>query len=231
VEWDDQFDRIRRAHLLQISPLLQKRDELKRKEDEARRKLDAQFPGSMSEWRSTRNKGIQVRIARFLMADKREQETMMAQYGWAHRQVNTLRNEYKIDVRAFFWTPMIASADLLLCNRTCSGLRSRAKSWRSSLAPGNDRIQKKQTEFFVLNSTFFFSFFFVMQRSASYTRPNVVSVSVAIYISRTIESAAPTPKPSSVHPVVVSATSRLQSETSYSPSASSRTPSIGGASA
>jgi hypothetical protein len=34
VEWDDQFDRIRRAHLQQISPLLQKRDELKRKEDE-----------------------------------------------------------------------------------------------------------------------------------------------------------------------------------------------------
>lgn len=47
------------------------------------------------------NKEIQVRIARFLMADKREQEVMMTQYGWAHRQVNPLRNDYKIDVRAF----------------------------------------------------------------------------------------------------------------------------------
>jgi hypothetical protein len=98
VEWDDQTDRIRHDYLNQILPLHQKRVELEKKQEEARRKLDAQFPRSGSEWRAIRNKEIQVRIARFLMAHDREQEKMMTRFGWASRQVAPLQNEYRIDV-------------------------------------------------------------------------------------------------------------------------------------
>jgi hypothetical protein len=97
-EWDDAVYRVRMAHLKQILPLQKKRAELESQENEARRQLDAHFPRSSNEYRAMRSKDRQGRIARFLLADEREKERMMTQFGWASRQVAPLKNEYLTNV-------------------------------------------------------------------------------------------------------------------------------------
>lgn len=79
-------------------PMVSQCTRLKTEEDAARRKRDAQFPMTASEFRVIRSKDMQVRIARFLLADKMTQERMMTEFGWVYRQINPLLNEYRADV-------------------------------------------------------------------------------------------------------------------------------------
>jgi len=97
-EWDDAVDRLRVAYLKQLLPLQKRRAELESLAEGTRRQKEAQFPGSPEEYRAIRNKDVQMRIARFLTADNRKQESMMNQFGWAWRQVQPLKNEYQSDV-------------------------------------------------------------------------------------------------------------------------------------
>jgi len=85
---------IRTAHLQALQPLLDKRAELETHDEDTRRRRDAMFPKSITEYRSIWNKDVQVRIARFLTSDKGQQERTMSEFGWAWRQVQPLMDVY-----------------------------------------------------------------------------------------------------------------------------------------
>ncbi|KAA1468994.1 hypothetical protein DENSPDRAFT_834501 [Dentipellis sp. KUC8613] len=93
-EFEDQHEELRIAHLRAMQPLLKRRKELGAREEAARKRRDAQFPKSVHEYHLIRNKDIQVRVARFLSAEKGQQEKMMSEFGWAWRQVQPLLDTY-----------------------------------------------------------------------------------------------------------------------------------------
>ncbi|OCH86944.1 hypothetical protein OBBRIDRAFT_782384 [Obba rivulosa] len=92
---DDQLAALQYAHLKTLAPLLQKRARLAAEEDAARRRLEAQFPDTIARWHSFSNKDAKLRVSRFLMAPKGEQEQMLSKFGWAWRQTEPLRLEYE----------------------------------------------------------------------------------------------------------------------------------------
>ncbi|KII87098.1 hypothetical protein PLICRDRAFT_112494 [Plicaturopsis crispa FD-325 SS-3] len=98
AEWDDALARIRRAHLQTTLPLHRQRAHLRAAEEERRKRLDARFPKSITEYYDIWNKDVQLRIARFLLADRVRQETMMSEFGWAWRQVEPLLGEMQKNV-------------------------------------------------------------------------------------------------------------------------------------
>jgi len=97
-EWDDQLYQLRTAYMRRLLPLQQLLDTLETQDAEARRRRDAGFPRSVQDYRSIRNKEVQLRVARFLATDDvQKQETMMGEFGWAWRQVQPLKDEYERD--------------------------------------------------------------------------------------------------------------------------------------
>lgn len=70
-------------------------------EEEARKRREAQFPLSIEDFRA-KVKDVQHRAARFLvLEDGTRQEKMLAEYGWAWRQVKPLQEEMAKNVRCF----------------------------------------------------------------------------------------------------------------------------------
>ncbi|CCM02616.1 uncharacterized protein FIBRA_04719 [Fibroporia radiculosa] len=97
--FDDVLSAHRYAHLRTINGLLNQHAAQAEKEDAARRKRDAQFPAGIEEYRAIRNKDIQIRMARFLMADSNTKDRMMSEFQWAWRQVQSLVDEFSKNVR------------------------------------------------------------------------------------------------------------------------------------
>ncbi|TFY71289.1 hypothetical protein EVG20_g1720 [Dentipellis fragilis] len=93
-EFEDHVEELRMAHLHATQPLLKRRKELEAREEAERKRRDAQFPKSVDEYHTIRNKDIQVRVARYLSADKGQQEKIMSEFGWAWRQVQPLLDTY-----------------------------------------------------------------------------------------------------------------------------------------
>ncbi|THH32051.1 hypothetical protein EUX98_g2139 [Antrodiella citrinella] len=89
------WEAYRYAHLSAILPLQTLHTELAASELAQQRVKDSRFPDSLYRYRQIRNKETQLRIARFLAADKMTKERTMGEYGWAYRQVMTLETEYK----------------------------------------------------------------------------------------------------------------------------------------
>ncbi|EKM50209.1 uncharacterized protein PHACADRAFT_188531 [Phanerochaete carnosa HHB-10118-sp] len=88
-----EYNNYRYAHLCTVNALIKRRDELLAKEERERKIRDAQFPGSIAQWRSE-NPDIQLRVAKFLVSDKSAKERMLSQFGWAWRQVEPLEKDY-----------------------------------------------------------------------------------------------------------------------------------------
>lgn len=86
------------AHLRTATRLVRRSEELAAKEDAARKVRDSYFPSGIAEYRAIRHKDIQVRIARFLLADKQAKERMLSEFGWAWRQVKALEDAYADNV-------------------------------------------------------------------------------------------------------------------------------------
>lgn len=59
----------------------------------------SKFPQSSAEFRISKRE-VQVRIAKFLLADRKVQEEMLDEFGWAWRQTVPLTDEFKKDVRS-----------------------------------------------------------------------------------------------------------------------------------
>jgi len=85
--WATDVDRLRYAYLTQALPLQRQLATLTLLER-------AIFPASSQEYFDIKNKDIQLRIARFLMADDLGKEKMMKEFGWSWGKVKTLCEVY-----------------------------------------------------------------------------------------------------------------------------------------
>ncbi|EMD38989.1 hypothetical protein CERSUDRAFT_112700, partial [Gelatoporia subvermispora B] len=100
---DDQMAALQYAHMKTLAPLLQKRATLVADEEKARRWLEAQFPDSISKWHALTNKDAKLRVSRFLLAAKWEQEQMLSKFNWSWRQTEPLQKEFEQNVRILTW--------------------------------------------------------------------------------------------------------------------------------
>jgi len=98
------FETIRYSHLQTVLPLQAKLANMRAMEVGEQRRMDASFPSTISEYRSIRDKQVQLRVARFLMVEDDNQgntsaihskrDQVMDQFGWAWVQVTPLCEEY-----------------------------------------------------------------------------------------------------------------------------------------
>jgi hypothetical protein len=107
-DMDDALSQIRYSYFESLFSLLKQHRELKKEETLKRRQRDAWFPKSIEEYHNIRERGIQLRIARFLLCSDSEQERMMHDYGWVWRAVNPLILAFKTNVS---YTPKCKNAD------------------------------------------------------------------------------------------------------------------------
>lgn len=93
-EWKDTYEQVRHSYLTQFLALKDSKQKLQR----AREQM---FPQSKEDFNS-KNKDIQLRAARFLVATPAQQERSVNEFGWAWRQVQPLLDIFKKDVSTFF---------------------------------------------------------------------------------------------------------------------------------
>jgi len=106
---EDALSSLRYTYFKALNPLLRRRRALRDRENDLRKRREAMFPKSIEEYRKISDREVQLRVARFLMADSLEQEKMMDKFGWAYRGVDPLRAAYKSDVRCYSCgTPLIS---------------------------------------------------------------------------------------------------------------------------
>lgn len=96
--FSDEVAQFTAAHYKSIHPLQDRLARATKREEELRRKREAMFPATIGDYRSIRNKDVQLRIARFLTADSITQGKMMTEFNWAWRQTKPLQDEYHHDV-------------------------------------------------------------------------------------------------------------------------------------
>jgi len=88
---------VRVAHVETVAPLLRK-VAAKQRDEESRKRREAQFPQSAAEFSTIQDKDLQQRITRFLTSDAIVQDKMLKEYGWGSRQVQGLKEVYMNDV-------------------------------------------------------------------------------------------------------------------------------------
>ncbi|KAI0630745.1 hypothetical protein C8Q77DRAFT_1231983 [Trametes polyzona] len=92
--FDDNLDRLNYAHMNSILPIIKDRNVRRLREEHEQRRRDMQFPTSIDEFHAIRNRDVQLRVARFLVANDSVRERMMDEFKWAWRQVVPLLGEY-----------------------------------------------------------------------------------------------------------------------------------------
>ncbi|KAI6126035.1 hypothetical protein EDD16DRAFT_1473718 [Pisolithus croceorrhizus] len=92
---EDALSKLRYTYLRSLLPLIRRRRALRDRDVKIRKQRDAWFPQSIEEYRDITERDVQLRMARFLVADGTEQERMMDKFGWAYRRVDPLRAAYK----------------------------------------------------------------------------------------------------------------------------------------
>lgn len=90
TEWQNIYEQVRHSYLEELNSL----EDSKKKLQRAREQM---FPRSKEDF-LTKSKDIQLRAARFLVADPVRQEKAMAEFNWAWRQVEPLMEEFKKNV-------------------------------------------------------------------------------------------------------------------------------------
>jgi hypothetical protein len=90
-DWAADVDRLRYAYLTRAMPLYK---QLASVESSDR----STFPSSVAEYSNMRNKDIQLRIARFLLADDVVKDKMIREFGWTWGKVRVLCEEYDRNV-------------------------------------------------------------------------------------------------------------------------------------
>lgn len=95
--WENEYARTRYAYLQHLIYLRKTKAELEAREEEARRRKNAQFPQSIEDFYSV-NREVRMRVVRFLTSDKIGKERMLNEFGWAHLQVKPLVMEYEKNV-------------------------------------------------------------------------------------------------------------------------------------
>jgi hypothetical protein len=100
-DMDDGLDTIRYTYLKTHLYLSQKRNVLRAREKDTRKKRDAWFPQTIQQYRQITDRDGQLRVARFLSSSTTEQEKMRDEFGWPYRTVQPLYSIYKSDVGVF----------------------------------------------------------------------------------------------------------------------------------
>ena len=101
--WEDSIAHMRYTHFSALLPLQKRLKEQQIKEEEERKRRDAEFPLSIDEFKA-KPKDIQHRVAVFLTtSDLNGQEKMLSEYGWAWRQVKPLQEVYDKNVSSLMF--------------------------------------------------------------------------------------------------------------------------------
>ncbi|KAF8159897.1 hypothetical protein B0H34DRAFT_705264 [Crassisporium funariophilum] len=96
LEWQADYERARYAYLSQLIALTGQRRDIELREEEARKRREQMFPLSIPDFKS-KGKDVQLRAARFLVADQANQQKFMEKFGWAWRQVKPLRDIFLVE--------------------------------------------------------------------------------------------------------------------------------------
>ncbi|KAI9062648.1 hypothetical protein FKP32DRAFT_1593308 [Trametes sanguinea] len=93
--FDDQLDRFNHARMTSLIAIANERKACQQREELEQQRRDRQFPNNVDDFHAIRNKDVQLRIARFLVADESTKDRMMGTFNWVWRQVAPLIEEYK----------------------------------------------------------------------------------------------------------------------------------------
>ncbi|KAG6828975.1 hypothetical protein H0H87_012912 [Tephrocybe sp. NHM501043] len=97
MRWEDELEQLRYSHLELILPLYKELKDVEQREEDERKRREADFPVSVADYNS-KSKEVQMRVAKFLMStDEVRREKMLTEFGWASRQVKPLQDIYKKD--------------------------------------------------------------------------------------------------------------------------------------
>ncbi|KAG6820413.1 hypothetical protein H0H93_000659 [Arthromyces matolae] len=95
MRWNNELEDLQHSHFQLLLPLYQELKQLEEREEEERKRREADFPASIEEYR-TKSEEVKMRVARFLMmSQESQQEKMLSEFGWAWRQVKPLQEEFK----------------------------------------------------------------------------------------------------------------------------------------
>ena len=100
IEWQNDYEAARYTYISQHLALARQRNEIEMREEEIRKRREQMFPSSFEDFKG-KPRDIQLRAARFLVADNAKQEKMLSEFNWAWRQVQPLKDVFVKDVRNF----------------------------------------------------------------------------------------------------------------------------------
>jgi hypothetical protein len=100
IEWQDDYEAARYIYISQHLALAKQRNEIEVREEEIRKRREQMFPTSFEDFKG-KSRDIQLRAARFLVADTAKQEKMLSEFNWAWRQVKPLKDIFTKNVRNF----------------------------------------------------------------------------------------------------------------------------------
>ena len=100
IEWQDDYEAVRYTYISQLVALAKQRSEVEIQEKEIRKRREQMFPISFEDFKRKAT-DIQLRAARFLVADMTKQERMFSEFNWAWRQVQPLKDVFIKDVSKF----------------------------------------------------------------------------------------------------------------------------------
>jgi len=109
IEWQDDYEAVRYTYISQLLALAKQRNEVEIREEEMRKRREQMFPISFDDFKG-KGKDIQLRAARFLVADIVKQEKMLSEFNWAWRQVQPLKDIFVKDVSNFPFLPFIITS-------------------------------------------------------------------------------------------------------------------------
>ncbi|KAF8799214.1 hypothetical protein BYT27DRAFT_7121448 [Phlegmacium glaucopus] len=114
IEWQDDYEAIRYTYISQLLALVKQRNEVETRQEEIRKRREQMFPISFDDFKG-KAKDIQLRAARFLVADSAKQEKMISEFNWAWRQVQPLKDIFAKDVNiSFAFHNLISYLNVLL---------------------------------------------------------------------------------------------------------------------
>ena len=100
IEWQDDYEAARYTYISQYLILTKQRNDIETHEEEMRKRREQMFPTSFEDFKG-KARDIQLRAARFLVADNAKQERMLSEFNWAWRQVQPLKDVFAQNVRNF----------------------------------------------------------------------------------------------------------------------------------
>ena len=121
LTWEDDIAVLNHSYHNVLLPLYKRRAELEAREEEERKRREADFPLTKEEF-AAKERGVRQRAVVFLTTtDMVGKEKMLSEYGWAWRQVKPLMEIFEKDVSyifAFFFIFYLTEGCWVVRNRS-----------------------------------------------------------------------------------------------------------------